>query len=157
MVETQESWPSRSVFVVVLLWDFCLFFILRQNLLSSVVDNNLELLILLSCKLESRASTLAQKWFMVLRFNVFQPFLCHPADSVNIRKKHSDFLTSGLFKCDTDMYEDQEMHVIFLSLLPPAYVCVSNYCNLSGHLIHYNGRPLAMLSNKPIPKTWHSI
>lgn len=57
-------------------------------------------------------------------------------------KKHSDFLTGGLFKYSIDG-EDEEIDVIFLSLLPPAYVYVSNYCNLSGHLIHCNGGPYA--------------
>lgn len=94
---------------------------------------------------------------MVLRLSVFQPtFLCHPLHYGTIWKKHSDFWTSGLFKYDIDN-EDQEIDVIFLSLLPPAYVCVSNYCIISGYLIHCNRRPLAMLSNKPMPKTWHFI
>lgn len=62
-------------------------------------------------------------------------------------KKHSDFLTGGLFKYSIDG-EDQEIDVIFLSLLClcyvcPAYVYVNNYCNLSGHLIHCNGGPYA--------------
>lgn len=71
---------------------------------------------------------------MVLRLNVFQPFLFHSPYSVAIWKKHSDFLTSGLFKYEIGN-EDQEIRVLFLSLLSPASVCVTTFVDICHTLI----------------------
>lgn len=58
-----------------------------------------------------------------------------PSYSVIVWKKHSDFLTSGLFKYEIGN-EDEDIYVLLLSLPSPASVCVTITVTLLTPVIH---------------------